>query len=120
MIYAWAETRCTGTDTNIDWEKCRKVVNDYKTGKQYAPQFASVLGGMNHETLSLYRIIKGELYYDWPWGMERMHGEGLVRAYYPLMILLNSVNDLEDSVFLFGGEHPRLPWQFPFAHIVMV
>eukprot|EP00600_Ochromonadales_sp_CCMP1393_P004692 CAMPEP_0174958234 /NCGR_PEP_ID=MMETSP0004_2-20121128/2511_1 /TAXON_ID=420556 /ORGANISM="Ochromonas sp., Strain CCMP1393" /LENGTH=321 /DNA_ID=CAMNT_0016206425 /DNA_START=615 /DNA_END=1580 /DNA_ORIENTATION=- len=30
---------------------------------------------------------------------------------------LNMVNDMPDSVFLFGGEFPLLPWMFPFPHI---
>ena len=68
----------------------------------------------------LLRVINNEVYYDWPWGIERYESE---KPHYTFLLtdhlailemVLRTVSDLGDSVFLFGGEQAFLPWNVPF------
>ena len=70
------------------------------------------------KSFRMLRIINGELYWDWPWGIERIPKlENMGAIYAPLVMVLERVNDIGDSVFWFGGERPVLPWKFPFPQI---
>ena len=68
----------------------------------------------------LLRVINNEVYYDWPWGMERFHkNEGhyseLLTDHYALLeMVLRTVSDIGDSVFFFGGERAFMRWNVPF------
>eukprot|EP01031_Cornospumella_fuschlensis_P034945 gene34945-42320_t len=106
VVCAWAESNCS------PWSHCHKLVEQYSgappTGRP------SYLGSPYQA--KLMRVIKGSLYLDWPWGIERFKASQVPghRLY-----VLNSVLDvigheLKDSVFLMGEEFPFAPFDLPF------
>ena len=80
----------------------------YKKGK-YPKKF----GMYNYDLFNsfrLFRVIKGDLHYDWPWGIDRIIKlRSLSWLHRPLIYVLNVVNDMGDSVFGLGGEFPFIP-----------
>lgn len=62
----------------------------------------------------LYRIIDGELYYDWPWRRNRADNDYNMWKFRSLYPVLSKLKDLQDSVFFVGYENPFLPFNFPF------
>jgi hypothetical protein len=118
LIAAWAESGCANAGS--DWSECRRKVAAFKAG-QYPKNFQVHPSIVERETFQLVRIIEGELHHDWPWGIDRINPRnGLTRMVDLLTMVLNTVSDIKDSVFLFGGEHPMVPWAFPIAHFSMV
>ena len=116
MIALWAETRCANQGS--DWSACHRLLPNFKN-KQYPAEF-----NMHKNfgwTFQMLRIIKGELYHDWPWGIERIGKyNGITAMFAPLAMVVNLLTDVKDSVFLFGAEKGYLPWTFNIAHITMV
>jgi hypothetical protein len=68
----------------------------------------------------LLRVIDNEVYYDWPWGIERFkpreeHYTDLLTDHFSLLeMVLRTVSDIGDSVFFFGGERAFMRWNVPF------
>jgi hypothetical protein len=117
---AWAETRCL--DGNPDWSGCLRAVESIKS-RGHPPKFDSSYGAGddNFKSFILVRTMSGKLYYDWPWGVERIDSNDFLGdRISPLRMAMSMINDLKDSAFFFGGEHPVMPWFFPFAHFGMV
>jgi hypothetical protein len=118
LIALWAETACAGVAS--DWTGCLRMLPTYENGG-YPAEFKLHPDISPQERLQLVRIINGELYHDWPWGIDRISpSNGLTDAFNLMRMAVNSISDLKDSVFLFGAEHPLLPWSFPFPHFSMV
>lgn len=75
VIAAWAETKCE------PWINCRKQAQQFKTGA-YNRGFDDLdrVWGMFRGAF-LVRVINNEVYYDWPWGIERFqHRERITTA----------------------------------------
>ena len=68
----------------------------------------------------LLRVIDNEVYYDWPWGIDRFlnreeHYSNLRTDHFAMLeVVLRTVSDIGDSVFFFGGERAFLRWNVPF------
>jgi len=116
QICAWTESKC------FPWVTCRKWVESYKAGsyqKHKASDYFDGVWGVFRGPVML-RVINNELYYDWPWGMERfvvndeMYAERLSNHYALIEIVLRLVKHIGDSVFFFGGERAFLQWNVPF------
>jgi len=116
MIALWVETRCANQGS--DWSACHRLLPNFRN-KQYPAEF-----NMHKNfgwTFQMLRIIKGELYHDWPWGIERIPKyHGITAMFAPLAMVVSLLTDVKDSVFLFGAEKGYLPWTFNIAHITMV
>jgi len=113
LMCTWAETRCES------WKRCRVMRDQFKSGDLGSLQ--SKFGMHNFQMLQsfrMFRIIKGSLHWDWPWGIERIPKLELLSAIHALLILLlHRVTDIKDSVFFLGGEFPFFPARFPFPLI---
>ena len=116
LIAAWAEKDCGGSAS--DWTSCRRELEKLKRGG-YPAEFKTARS--HKDPFQMVRIINNELYQDWPWGVERISPRyGLSTMFELLAQAVSRLSDLGDSVFLFGGEHPVVPWTFPIAHLSMV
>lgn len=111
LMCAWAETHCE------PWDKCHEVAEEFKSGK-FPANF-----GMNHydgfQSFRLLHIMNGSIYYDWPWGIDRIKDVGSWKSFTSespsiIELLLSKINDFPDVFFFFGGERPYFPWNFPF------
>ena len=112
MAAAWAETNCK------PWPECRPHVTSFKAGE--FPFKTIEYEGAN---IQILRIIRGELYGDWPWGYERQgnkwttSGIGVGGALSLFVRVVRTISDWRDNVFFVGGESASLPFQFPFPII---
>lgn len=112
QMCAWAESKCE------PWVRCRDVVKSYKAGgfDKGMDYLGRVWIG---RSAIMVRVIDNELYYDWPWGIERFkaqesHYSNLLTDHMALIeIVLRTVADIGNSVFFFGGEQPFLKWNVP-------
>lgn len=68
--------------------------------------------------IQILRIIRGELFGDWPWGYERKGNKWTIKGTFGALALfemvVRSISDFRDSVFFVGGEGASLPYEFPF------
>lgn len=112
LVAAWCETRCS------PWLKCHQEVVKMKRGEYSKSNgFLNSRFGMFREAYML-RIIDNVVYYDWPWGIERLekdrgeqlnsHNMGIIH------MVIRAIKDIGDSVFLKGGERYSLPSGIPF------
>lgn len=116
LVALWAETKCV--DQGSDWGACHRLLPKYRN-KGYPAEFAQE--HIFYWRMNMLRIIKGELYHDWPWGIERISKDyGITEMFKPLAMVVYLLKDIKDSVFLFGGEKGVVPWTFNIAHITMV
>lgn len=108
QMSAWCETQC------LPWADCHQHVKDFKNGS-YPSSFERIdlMSSGSPYQVKLLRFIKGKLYLDWPWGVERFqlpYGS----IYNPLIYLTNVIKDLPDIFFFIGVERSWLPAHFPF------
>jgi len=101
---AYIETNCDG------WKKCNDKINILKNiTYDDDDEFFD-------DTIRLLRVIKGKLYFDWPWGIQRFYHHPV--DYYTVRLfsaVLEMVNNIPDSVFfLKNHDTPLLPANFPF------
>jgi len=116
LVALWAETKCV--DQGSDWGKCHHLLPKFRDEK-YPENFNQE--HMFDWRMNMLRIIKGELYHDWPWGIERIDKDyGVTEMFKPLAMVVNLLTDIKDSVFMFGGEKGVVPWTFNIAHLTMV
>ena len=82
------------------------------------------------EYFHLLRVKNNELYYDWPWGRDRIrfyaeaknNGSELLRVdnvvstylEHAMILIVLRILNVNDSLFFMGSERPSLPWLFPF------
>jgi hypothetical protein len=75
-------------------------------------------GQNGFEVWRMFRIMDRELYFDWPWNVERSVTNKEPRGYAPTMITLypalKRLKDFPDTVFFMGGEASSFPMNFPF------
>ena len=110
------EAICAYIETNCDhWKKCNEKIG-YLKNKTYNSNEKFFDG-----TIRLLRVMKGRLYYDWPWGITRFYHEP--PDYYATRIfsaVLEMIENVPDSVFFFKNhDTPLLPANFPipsFSH----
>jgi hypothetical protein len=98
---------CAKIETSCDEIlKCQEKVAELSSGI-YPESFR------HGSWLGLLRIIKDDVYLDWPWGRHRLPG-----PFESMIILIFHVLDraygIPDSVFLMGSEYSNLKWNFPF------
>jgi hypothetical protein len=114
-ICAFAETKCE------PWSKCREIADRFKIEGDFERSLddLSRVWGTNRGG-KLLRVIDNEVYYDWPWGIDRFQGQeshysNLLTDHFSLLeMVLRIVSDIGDSVFFFGGENTFMPWDVPF------
>jgi hypothetical protein len=104
MLCTFAETKC------FPWINCKNDRNKYKNGA-YPNNLNNYI--TSPYQMKLLRIINGELYMDWPWGISRFKIPDKSSTMI-IDILLNIVDDIGDSFFFFGEEVSLLPWYMPF------
>ena len=98
---------CAKIETSCDQiSDCQQKVDELSAGKYP--------GSFSHGSwLGLLRIMKDDVYLDWPWGHDRLPG-----PFESMKILIFHVLDraygFPDSVFLMGSEYSNLKWNFPF------
>lgn len=108
LMCVWAETRCE------PWSKCQEYLPNFQSGKH--PEKLEIQRFDFLQNYRLIRIMNGSIYYDWPYGKDRIDPRFFAgEMHYALLIMIaNKVSDLPDSTFFFGSERPYLPWNFPF------
>jgi len=101
LMCTWAETMC------YPWAHCRKQMDLFKQGGY--PKELLHMTTVPYQ-VRLIRIIKGALYFDWPWGENRFESAWILEEYFkPLTsFILSRVKDIPDSVF-FAGEESVIP-----------
>ena len=98
---------CARIETHCDNNAaCHEQIENLSSGK-YRDSFE--LGSW----LGLLRIIKDDVYLDWPWGRHRWPGPFESMSIL-IFHILDRVYGLPDSVFLMGSEYSNLKWNFPF------
>lgn len=104
LMCSWAETRCG------DWKSCQDLRVKFKNG-EYPQEIGNLLNSPFN--VRLYRVMSNKVYFDWPWGMDRMatpkNGNLL-----PVEYLTKLINNFDDAVFFMGEEIPYMPWKHPF------
>ena len=109
LLCAWGESQCE------NWLTCKERMLKFKNN-EYNNDSLHILH--DFKQFRMLRITNNKLYFDWPWGSHR--------ARYPhfdiwnsliFSKVLESVNDIGDSVFFIGGEFPSFPFKFPFIQI---
>ncbi len=102
LFCAWIESGCNG------WQECSAKVALYKKGEYHKTNYHGGLR-VGFQDVIMIRISNGAVYYDWPWGVER-----LVKTTPGHMSLLEyfmeRVSDFPDCVFFVGGELNWLPY----------
>ena len=98
---------CAKIETSCDEIlRCQEKLAELSSGK-YPESFR------HGSWLGLLRIMKDDVYLDWPWGRDRLSG-----PFESMKILIFHVLDraygFPDSVFLMGSEYSNLKWNFPF------
>ena len=108
LVAAYIESACEL------WEGCRKDVHNFLNGR-YQSGTPGHLG--HYSNTKLFRIINGSLYWDWPWGRERiiMHNPDY-NFKQQFHHVLRFVSDVPDSVFFSGAEIGSLPPNVPVPH----
>ena len=116
---AWLESNC-----KMWTEECLKKVNEYEQGNY--PKLhgdKKFLFGEPFVFTRMFRVIKGDIYYDWPWGVERLintldqNGSEKDVTTHARMVLgdvVRSISDLPDSVFFVSQEIQAFPSNVPF------
>lgn len=108
LMCTWAENACA------PWRHCHNWRERFKSKFQNNRE-ANPLEETKYTTapyqVKLLRVIKGKLYFDWPWGVDRFKN---FPDYQLLQIVLDKVTDIRDSVFFMGEDISYLPWNFPF------
>ena len=116
---AWLESNC-----KMWTEGCLKKVQEYELGnypKEHGDK--KFLFGEPFVFTRMFRVMKGDLYYDWPWGMDRLmntldeHGTEKDVTTHARMVLgdvVRSISDLPDSVFFISQEIQAFPSNVPF------
>lgn len=112
LLAAWCETRCA------PWVHCREIAAKCKNGAyEHNNNIIPDQFGLFRDPY-LIRIINNTIYYDWPWGIERINKESAAQLNRENMAIIHmvirTVLDIGDSVFLRGGERYSLPARFPF------
>jgi len=119
LLAVWGETLCEG------WAKCREEL-----AKWDAATTTLDWGGKQHGAkgilsspfqVRMLRIIKGKLYYDWPFHNKERFGWEKIKGFVDptktslIKLILGKVSDLQDTPpFLFGEEVAFMPHSFPF------
>lgn len=116
MFCVYEETDC------FPWKKCREMAQQYKSGE--------LSYSLHHFPLPfhgyyLLRVMNGSLYIDWPWGRHRLYNKkytkykhGEAYHWYQLLMTLEMIQDIPDSVFFYGAEMPgKQPWTHPFPNV---
>ena len=87
---------------------CFEKVKEYENGG-YPKEPENGVEGFS--VVRLYRVVDGEIFYDWPWGIERkMFVDSPTSGYFVekdvfwLSSVVRSISDLPNTVFFFGGE----------------
>lgn len=107
---AWVETQCE------DWQYCDHEAN--VLAKKYSN--SSEERKFPDERTRMLRVINGELFYDWPWGIERFQRGPDYYASRLFGGILELIDDIPDSVFFVRDyDYPLFPANFPipaFSH----
>ena len=109
-ILAWVEKRFGSKSDRLEelMREMKVQAQSYKEGN-YPNKFGMYEYDLFY-SFRLFRVIKGDLHYDWPWGIDRIIKlRSLSWLHRPLIYVLNVVNDMGDSVFGLGGEFPFIP-----------
>ena len=117
----YAETRCSYHHEQMS---CGQMLSAFKNG--YYPDLLGVyqLKFNGFEEVVLMRIKDNMLFYDWPWGRDRIreyqkaNNDGsklqpVTNVNYKLLIDTLRMVNVDDSVFMMGAEQPSLPWLIP-------
>lgn len=119
LLAVWGETLCEG------WARCREEL-----AKWDAATPTLDWGGRQHGAkgilsspfqVRMLRIIKGKLYYDWPFHNKERFAKDKSKGFVDptktslIKLILGKVRDLQDTPpFLFGEEVAFMPHSFPF------
>jgi hypothetical protein len=110
LLCTWGETNCP------NWVDCKLRRDDIKKNNNYNNNSLNILS--NLKQFRMLRITNNKLYFDWPWGSHRAKYSNFDIWNTAILVkILESVNDIGDSVFFIGGETPSLPFTFPFPQI---
>ena len=116
----YAETRCN----RYHRQSCEESMTAFKNG-DYPESLGIYQRYFNDfEQVLLMRVKDNVLYYDWPWGRDRIHEyiqahnngsilQPVTNGNYQLMIDTLRMVHVDDSVFMMGAEQPSLPWLLP-------
>eukprot|EP01038_Epipyxis_sp_PR26KG_P013578 gene13578-18221_t len=116
-LCAWSESGCLFSECPSSIHKLRNLSENEVKNMGWQTN----LNGFS--AFIMYRVINGELYYDWPWHEQRILDVRtfLNDKFVPLReppglisTVLHSINDMKDVVFFVGGEISTLPYNFPF------
>ena len=120
LVCTYAETRCT----THEQQSCGQSMAAFKNGDY--PEMLGVyqLRFNGFEQVVLMRVKDNELFYDWPWGRDRIieyrrvgnDGSTLLPVTndnYKLLVDTLRMVKVDDSVFMMGAEQPSLPWLLP-------
>lgn len=109
IMSAYSENR------DFPWEKAIDKMNTRFKKGIYGSE---LMGNGQNGFLAwrMFRIINQTLYYDWPWGIERLESEfkNPLAEFNGLYPVLKYIKDLPDSVFFLCGEVSSFPFDFPF------
>lgn len=89
--------------------KCRSFAADYRAGK-----YPTGHGHEGDSSRNLLRIIDNDIYFDWPWGIERFKTNPYPSMTAVLFHLLDISYGLPDSVFIMAAEQSFNNWNIPF------
>ena len=90
------------------WYQNNENINKYRNG-EYVKGQATFNALAPWSVAELLRVINGTLYYDWPWGIERLNHSCPTNPVAPLInATLSRISDMRDSVFFTGGADPAL------------
>jgi hypothetical protein len=106
LTAAYAETECEV------WNGCRKVLKEFLNGSYPKDATHYFMGGFSN--VKMYRVMNGSMYYDWPWGMDRIKLGAWDENFRLLWFhVLSHTKDIPDSVFFSGCEtytmKPNMP-----------
>lgn len=111
MMCGYSESR------EKDWNKVKERVKSYKSGNGY-PKDCIMCGQNGFEVWRMFRIMNREIYFDWPWDVERSvtnkEGPRYPESFMTVYPVLKRLKDFPDSVFFMGGEGSSFPINFPF------
>ena len=108
LVAAYIESSCSL------WEGCRGDVKNFLNGGY---QSGSPGRLAFYSYTKLFRVVNGSLYWDWPWGRERIitrHPDYNFKMQFHHV--LRFVSGVPDSVFFAGAEIGGLPSNIPVPH----
>jgi len=107
LMIVYIKTHCS--PWRICHEKLANIINSEKDPNWEDPD--------NYGNGIIYRLIKGELYRDYPWRSKiyDMHVSTnfIHEDLRQVQKVIGRISDLKDSAFLMGYEHPLLPQYIP-------